>query len=127
MSLNSPWTWTVGVIDHILNRILGPERNAKNGEITSTYADANETKTLIVTHRPSSNRVRHDVRFIDKKVTIDSDTNLPVPNPPSISIGFYIDRPVYGYTVAEIQALVASLKNEVLTDAIVAQLHGKES
>lgn len=126
MSLQSPWTWTVNAVDRVLNRILGPERR-NNGEIISTYANSDESTTLIVTHSPSPNRVRHRVRLVDKKVTIDADTSLPVGNPPSLTLEFVIDRPIYGYTVAEIQALVASMKTEVLIDAIVAQLHGKES
>lgn len=126
MPLSTPWTWTVNAVDHVLNRILGPERK-NNGAISTVYANADESRSLTVEHVPSPNRVQHKLRKVVTKVTVDDDTGLPISKPPSLTLYFTIDRPVYGFTVAEIQQEVAALKSEALTDAVVAQLHGKES
>lgn len=125
MSLASTLTITVNTIARTLNRILGPER--VNNEITSTFANPDESSSLIIAHRQTNAaRVRHRVRFVDVKVSVNADTGLPVQNPPSVTFEITIDRPIIGYSVAEIKHLSGGFK-ALLTDAFVESLYGKES
>lgn len=125
MPFSTPFTITVNAIARALNRILGPERR-NNGEIISTYANADESSVLIISHTPTPNRVRHRMKFVDTKVVYDADTGLPIGKPPSATLEFVLDRPISGYTLAELRYLVAGFKAQ-LTDATVDALYGKES
>jgi hypothetical protein len=99
------------------------------GDMTSKYSNEDGTVVLtIATARTNSNRLRHTFRIDKSKVTTDPyDTtqNIDV----SCSAYLVVDRPVAGFTAAEVEEVVKGLSEALSasTYAAVKKVLAKES
>lgn len=124
MAFSDPQSVTINGATSSLPRRSGP--NQTNNQVNGSFANADDTLKLGIGHQTASGtqRVRSTVRIDQAKVVtnpIDSSVDQD-----SAAVYVVIDRPGYGFTVADIQYLVAALAG-YLTTANVAKLYGREA
>jgi len=90
----------------------------------SEYSKADATFKLTVSHIDTKDRVRSMARIDQRAVVADPLT--AVNDYDTLSFYFVLDRPVYGFTLAQCEQLVAGLKTWLDTTAI-GKLYGRES
>lgn len=117
MALSDPQSVTLNGVATSLPRI-------KSEGLSATYAAVDGNLTLTVSHKPSNQRVRSMER-VDQRI-IAADPITSVNDYETASAYLVIDRPIVGFTLAQIQYLVAGLVAR-LTNAEVAKLYGSES
>lgn len=121
MSFADPQPFTInGVLSNLAR--IGFE-TTKNG-VVSTYANADETLVAKISHQRSGTRVRSQVRLDQKKIVtnpVDQSTDYD-----TLSFYFVIDRPDFGFSLTEVQYLVAALELWV-DNTSIGKLYGKES
>jgi len=95
------------------------------GDRKATYSNADGSYVENISHQNTGKgRIRHLVRLDVKKIVenpINSTSDYD-----SSSIQVSIDRPAYGFTVGDIDALMAGLKAQ-LTTAFITKIYGQES
>lgn len=104
-----------------------PRVQIKDKEAIYQSADglwAADVAHQVVKSKDGKERVRHRARFDQRKVVTDPITS--VMDYDTATVNLSIERPAYGFTVAEIDALVQGFK-AWLTTGIVTQLYGQES
>jgi hypothetical protein len=113
-----PITLTVNGVAKTLNRI-------GTGDLTSTYATADEELTMSISHQVTKNqRVRTTVEVIQRKVVTDPLTSEN--DYDTILFRHLIDRPLYGWSATEVDYIRAAIAAWETTGNI-AKLFGKES
>jgi len=112
-----PQTVTVNAVAKVMPRIQVEGTK-------STYQLADETYRLTISHTKSNDRIRSMVR-IDQRAVVTNPLDL-TNDYDTLSFYFVIDRPVYGFTTAQIEQLVAGLKTWADNTA-VDKLIGSES
>jgi hypothetical protein len=126
--LTDPQTITISGTTHTLPRVgISPGRVVNGITIggASTYANSDETVVLSVTQSVTKiGRKRHDLKYVQSKVVTDPLSSAN--DTESTTLGFYIDRPGYGFTVADIEALVTGFKT-ALTSALVQSIYSGQS
>jgi hypothetical protein len=115
--LSDPQTVAINGVSYDLPRVTSDGKK-------STYQDSDIKHVLTVSHQESKGRVRSMVRLDEKKLVtnpIDSSTDFD-------SLGTYlvIDRPLFGFSVAEAQQLVYALQ-ALIDSAMVSKLYGLQS
>lgn len=91
----------------------------------STYQSADQLHKMVISHQSTNNgRLRSLVRFDAQKVVENPLTQ--VSDYDFASLQLVIDRPQSGFSIAEVDALVAGFKSWLTTTA-VTQLMGRES
>lgn len=90
----------------------------------ATYAKADGTFTLNISHKESKDRIRSMARIDQKAVVADPLT--AVNDYETLSFYVVVDRPVYGFTSAQTDQLIAGLKTWLDSTAI-GKLYGRES
>lgn len=98
-------------------------RVTSNG-LKSEYQMADASFKLTISHTPSKDRVRSMVRIDQRAIVADPLTS--VNDYETLSYYVVIDRPVYGFTTAQVEQIVAGL-NAWLTSGNVDKLVGSES
>jgi hypothetical protein len=126
--LTDPQDIVISGTTHSLPRVSYAPGKTVNGSPvggSSTYANADETLVLnILQNLTRAGRKRHEYKVVQSKVVTDPVSSAN--DTESITLGFYIDRPPYGFTVADVDALVAAIKAE-LTTALVTALYSGQS
>lgn len=107
-----------------VNSVAKSMPRVSTGGLKSTYKMADESFTLNISHTQSAQRIRSLVRIDQRAVVADPLTSV---NDYEI-LSFYcvIDRPLAGFTVAQVQQLVAGLQ-AYLDGTAVGKLFGQES
>lgn len=96
------------------------------GDRTASYQNSDETFKFNMTHRTTkAGRVRHEARFDQRKI-VTSPLDSSKQDWDGFSIQINIDRPSYGFTAAEVDALWAAIKAKLDT-ALITQIYGQES
>jgi len=115
---SDPQTITVNAVAQVCPRV---ETNGK----VSIYQKNDLTFTLKISHQPQGNqRVRSMVRVDQRSVVPDPLTS--VNDYETLSAYLVIDRPLAGFSMAQVEQLVAGLKTFLDTTA-VDKLYGQES
>jgi hypothetical protein len=124
MAFSDPQSITINGVTTSLPRRSGP--NQDKNQVTGSFANADDTLVTSFSHQTASGtgRVRHSFRLDQSKIVtspidLQNDTD-------SCSVYIVIDRPGYGFTVADVQYLVAALSG-FLSSANVAKLYGREA
>lgn len=121
MALTDPQVYTVSGVDKTMPRISTGQRSA-------TYQTSDQSFKLDVSHRQArvdkKLRLKSFLVFTNRKIVADPLTSVNDFDQASVSVLF--DRPEAGWTIAEFDALVQSVKAE-LTTAYVTQILGQES
>jgi len=113
-----PQTVTVNSVAQVMARYLVEGTK-------STYQIADETYRLTISHQKiGGDRIRSMVR-IDQRAIVTNPLDLSN-DYDTLSFYFVIDRPVYGFTLAQIQNLIAGLKTW-LDNTAIGKLIGSES
>lgn len=112
-----PQTVTINSVAKSLARVLVAAKS-------STYQNADETFKLTVSHQKSGTRTRSMVRIDQRAIVtnpLDSSNDYD-------TLSFYcvFDRPEYGFSLAQIQQLIAGLQTW-LDSTAVGKLVGQES
>lgn len=90
----------------------------------STYQKADQNLSLVISHQNvGSERTRSMVRLDQRKVVADPLTAAN--DYANLGVHIVIDRPNYGFSAADIDAVVQGFK-AYLTTALVTQVVGKE-
>lgn len=119
MALTDPQKITVSAVEKKMPRV-------NTGNFSSTYENEDGTYTLTVSTQQSG-RKRHMARIDVEKITEDpfSKDNIPV----RASVYTVFDRPLVGFTNAEVLAIFAGFTT-LLTESsstLVTKLLGSES
>lgn len=122
MSQSDPLTLTINAVPFSLARI-------QTGSVLtgspSVYQNSDETVTETITNQKTKgSRHRHRVR-VDQRAIVTNPLDSAA-DYDSISAEVIIDRPDYGFTVTQVDQLLAALKAQ-LTTAFVTKLYGNES
>lgn len=96
----------------------------KSEGLSSTYQRADGNLIEVISHQVSNNRIRSLLKVTQRIVAADVLTS--VNDFQSASVQVVIDRPIDGFSVAQIQKLVAGTLGQ-LSDANIAKLYGQES
>jgi hypothetical protein len=117
-----PLTITINAVPFTLARVQsGSVLNAT----PSVYQTVDEKLTLTVTNQKTKGgRVRHLIRLDVRELVTDPITS--VTDWDSVSYTWTIDRPVYGFTVTQVDQHLAALK-AWSTTAIITKIYGNES
>lgn len=105
---------------------LARVKTTSNGaETSSVYQNADESLVLTITHkRTTKGRIRTEIRQDWKKIVtnpLDSTNDYD-----STSVYTVIDRPLYGFSITDIDNLVITQKGW-MTTTNVTKLYGQES
>lgn len=114
---SDPQSITVSGTAHSLPKVETGTRNGK-------YRKADGTFQLSISHKPDAKRVRSMYRVDQTAIVTDPITSLN----DSDFVGLYIviDRPIFGFTEAQIEALRAGFVAN-LTTATFSKLFAQES
>lgn len=112
-----PQVVTVNAVAQSMPKITGTGKK-------SEYSKADGTFKLTVSHIESRDRIRSMVRIDQKAVVPDPLT--AVNDYETLSFYFVIDRPLYGFSSAQVEQLTAGLKTWLDATA-VGKLFGQES
>lgn len=112
-----PQTVTVNAVAKAMPRI-------KTDGTSATYSLSDETFKLVLSHQISKSRLRSMVRIDQRAVVPDPLT--AVNDWETLSFYFVIDRPLVGFSSAQVEQLVTGLKTWLDTTAI-GKLYGQES
>lgn len=93
-------------------------------DLSSQYANADETFRLNLSHQRSNKRIRSMARIDQKAIVADPLT--AVNDYDTLSFYVVIDRPEVGFTVTDVDNLVQGFK-AWLTTASVTALYGLQS
>jgi hypothetical protein len=122
--LSDPMSLTIGATTYSLPR-TALTSEPRNNRTVAVYKDSSQTITLTVTQEETGkSRLRHLVRVEWKKIVADPLTAAN--DYDQVSINYTIDRPLAGFSVADVIAFRAGLAG-LLTDATVTKLFGGES
>lgn len=94
------------------------------GDRKATYANSDGSFTLNVSHQTSNTRIRTMARV--DQLAIVADPLTSVNDFDTLTFYSVLDRPSFGFTLAQCQQLVTGYKAWYI-DALVAQLYGQES
>jgi len=115
---SDPQTITVNAVAQVLPRI---ETNGKR----TIYQKADLTYTLTISHQPQgSDRVRSMCRVDQRAVVPDPLTT--VNDYETLAVYLVIDRPLAGFSMVQVEQLVAGFKTFLDTTA-VDKMYGQES
>lgn len=125
MALSDPLVFTLDAINHNLARV-------RVRDMASDYQNADQTLFETVSHQNSPTRknesgpgVRSLISVQRRKIVADP-LNAESQEFKTLGIQIVFDRPVYGFTATEVDALWAALKAQVNT-AFVTKIVGQES
>lgn len=122
--LSDPLAMTIGSDTFSLPR-TGLQSEPKGGRTIASYRDSSQTIQLTVTQEETGkSRLRHLVRVEWRKIVPDPLTAAN--DYDQVTINYTIDRPLAGFSVADIIALRAGLAG-LLSDAVITKLFGGES
>jgi len=93
-------------------------------DTSSVYSKSDQSFKLTISHTPSKDRVRSMARIDQRAVVADPLTN--VNDYETLSVYCVVDRPNYGFTLAQIEQLVTGFQ-AWLTTGNVDKLVGMES
>lgn len=107
-----------------INSVAQSMPRVSSKELSSVYSKSDGTFKLTISHTPSKDRIRSMVRIDQRAIVtnpLDSTNDYD-------TLSFYsvIDRPVYGFTTAQVEQLVAGFQ-AWLTSGNVDKLIGTES
>lgn len=119
--LTDPQIITINSIAKSMPRVAIGGLGSKTGTI---YQTSDELVKLTINHTKSNTRVRSVSRVDQRAIVVDPLSS--VSDYDSLGIYLVIDRPEYGFSVAQIDYLVTGYKTW-LSSAILAQLLGGES
>lgn len=107
-----------------VNAVAQSMPRVSSKELSSIYSKSDGTFKLTISHTPSKDRIRSMVRIDQRAIVtnpLDSTNDYD-------TLSFYsvIDRPVYGFTTAQVEQLVAGFQ-AWLTAGNVDKLIGTES
>jgi len=92
------------------------------------YQKADQTFTLTISHRSSKNKGRERISSVirlDQRAIV-ADPLTSVSDYDTVSVWLVIDRPIYGFTVTQVQQLVAGFES-YLDATAVSKVFGQES
>lgn len=117
--LTDPQSVTIGATPHSLPRV------STNGRV-SLYSNADETVTFQVNQitGKGSGRKRHEVSYVQSKVVTDPVSS--VNDTESTTLRIIVDRPSYGFSQSDIDALWSAVKTHLST-ALMGQIYGGQS
>lgn len=111
-----------------INSVAKSMPRVEVGTRRAVYQIGDQTFTLIISHQSSKpggkERVRSTVRIEQRAIVTDPLTN--VADYDTLVYYVVVDRPVYGFTMTQVEQLVAGL-NAWLTTANVDKIFGQES
>lgn len=114
---SDPQSVTVNTVAQSMPRISSDGRKA-------IYQKSDGTYTLTISHAKSGTRTRSNVR-IDRKAIVtnplDSSNDYD-----TLTVYIVIDRPEFGFSVTDVQQLVAGFA-AYLDNTAVAKVYGQES
>jgi hypothetical protein len=114
---SDPQTVTVNAVAKVMPRFL-------TDGMKSIYQIADETFKLTISHTVSNDRKRSMVR-IDQRAIVADPLTL-VNDYETLSFYCVIDRPLYGFTTAQVEQLIAGLKTW-LDNTAIDKMIGSES
>lgn len=112
-----PQVITINAVPYTLARV---ESSGKK----SVYRANDGNHTLTISHQVSNERIRSMYRLDERVVAtnpVSSQTDYE-----TLSSYFVIDRPVYGFSMVDVERNVAGLKN-ALDTAAIDKMYGLES
>jgi len=113
-----PQTVTVNAVAKVMPRVQTDTKK-------SIYSLNDESFKLTISHQTlNNNRIRSVVR-IDQRAVVTNPLDSTDNDYDTLSYYFVIDRPGYGFTMAQVEQLVAGL-NAWTTTANVDKLFGQE-
>jgi hypothetical protein len=117
MAFTDPQVVTVNAVAKSMPRV-------KTDGFSAVYQFVDETFKLTISHQKSNQRVRSMVRIDQRAIVPDPLTSVN----DFETLAFYcvVDRPEVGFTIAQVQQLVAGLQ-AWLDSTAVAKLYGNES
>lgn len=108
-----------------VNAVAKSMPRVETGTRKCIYQMNDQTFTLTISHQTQTNgRIRHMVRIDQRAIVTDALSNTN--DYDTLSYYFVIDRPGYGFTMAQVEQLVAGL-NAWTTTANVDKIFGQES
>jgi hypothetical protein len=90
----------------------------------SIYSKADETFKLTLSHTPTKDRVRSMARLDQRAIVADPLT--AVNDYQTLSFYVVVDRPTYGFTMTQVEQLIAGFKTW-LDNTAIDKLFGQES
>jgi hypothetical protein len=114
---SDPQSLTVNSVAQSMPKISSDGRKA-------VYQKADQTYTLTISHSTSKGRIRSVVRIDNRAIVtnpLDSTNDFDV-----LSVYMVIERPEFGFTVTNVQQLVAGFAG-FLDSTVVGKLYGQES
>jgi ABC-type transporter MlaC component len=117
MSFPDPQVVTVNAVAKSMPRISSEGTK-------SLYQTADELFKMTISHTKSGDRIRSMVRVDQRAVVADPLTSVNDYE----NLGFYcvLDRPIYGFTMAQIEQLIAGFKTW-LDNTAIDRIVGSES
>lgn len=112
-----PQTVTVNAVAKVMPRVEIKGTSA-------TYRLGDESYKLTISHTPTKDRTRSLVRIDQRAIVADPLT--AVNDYETLSFYFVIDRPNYGFTMVQVEQLIAGLKTW-LDNTAIDKLFGVES
>lgn len=107
-----------------INSVAQSMPRVSSKDTSSIYSKVDGTWKLTVSHTPSKDRIRSMVRLDQRAIVADPLTS--VNDYETLSFYAVIDRPVYGFTQAQCEQIVAGFQ-AWLTAGNVDKLYGMES
>lgn len=117
MAFADPQSVTINSVAQSLPRVMTEGKKA-------VYQKNDQNVTLTLSHQSSKGRVRSLTRLDQRAIVADPLTSEN--DFGELGLQLVMDRPEYGFTLAQVQYLVAALKGW-LTDDNVAKMFGQES
>lgn len=117
MAFADPQSVTVNAVAQSMPRIESKGTSA-------TYSKADGSFKLTISHTPTKDRIRSMVRIDQRAIVADPLT--AVNDYETLTYYLVIDRPSYGFTMTQVEQLVAGL-NAWVTTGNVDKLFGVES
>lgn len=118
MALADPQSVTIATVAKSMARVL------VNGT-AATYANADETWKLMISHSTSKGRTRSMVKLVQRKV-VTNPLDSTEQDYDELILHFVLDRPQYGFSIQEAKDIAAGLWTWADATA-VGKIYGKES
>lgn len=92
--------------------------------LKTSYSKSDGTYKLTISHTPTKDRVRSMARIDQRAIVADPLT--AVNDYETLSFYVVIDRPIYGFTMTQVEQLIAGFKTW-LDNTAIDKLYGQES
>jgi len=107
-----------------VNAVAQSMPRVKTKDLSSVYQKGDQTFTLTISHTPAKDRIRSMARIDQRAIVADPLT--AVNDYQTLSFYVVVDRPNYGFSMTQVEQLVAGFKTW-LDNTAIDKLFGQES